>query len=237
MADAFTSFDTDTAAGAADPTYGGAVPIEDPPELQRQGVLWPTPAEQVSDHSSEGAPWQPTARDVPTNPPQGPLWQPDHDGPTVAATSNNWQRHGQGNWHDGRGAALNSPGGRPNIGQPFTTNQGSGETRTLATDQWDTTGKRVNPPDAPSAPHELYGSQHMTAPRFIPFQVGALFENVADSNQFTRSPGYYGVRASVPDLSARPFGAVAAQSPSDPYVAGTPAPQPVAPQVDYGWDF
>jgi hypothetical protein len=237
MTDSF-SFDAQVAAAASDPTAGGAVPIELPADQQQYGTLWPTPAEMVSDHSAEGAPWQPTARDIPTDPPQGPLWTANHDGPAVEFDANNWQREPALPVHDGRGHQLPAPNGKPYIGQPFTVNQGGSEVRHLATDQWDSTGKRVSPVDAPSAPNEIYGSQHDTTPRFIPFQVGALFDNVADSNQFTVNPGYWGVAGSVPDLAPRPQGAVAAQMPSDPYVAAYPgAPGPAAVYVDYGQEW
>jgi hypothetical protein len=258
MADAFTSFDSDAAAGA-DPTVGGAVPIQLPPEQQRHGTLWPTPAEMVSDHSAEGAPWLPTARDVPKDPPQGPLWRASHDGPQAeySAQERTDPVSGQGigagalsALHDGTdgdpwdagdwGPHSAQPVAWPklNIGQPFTANQGSRESRHLRTDQWDPTGKQVLPADAPSAPHEIYGSQHDTTPRFTPFAPGVLVANVASGNQFpSRNPGYWGVQASVPNLAPRPQGAVTAQMPSDPYVAdsvGTPAPVAA---VDYGWEF
>jgi hypothetical protein len=231
------SFDGQVAAGAADPTSGGAVPVELPADQQRYGMLWPGPADMVSDHSAEGAPWLPAARDIPVDPPMGPLWTASHDGPSVPATSNNWQRGPLADNHRGRGRALPAANGRPNIGRPFTVDQGSSEVRHLATDQWDPTGKRVSPADAPSAPHEIYGSQHDTTPRFIPFQVGALFDNVADSNQFTVNPGYWGVQGAMPDMAPRPQGAVAAQQPSDPYVAAAVGGMPAPVQIDYEMEF
>ena len=257
MADSF-SFDSQVAASATDPTAGGAVPIELPPEQQRLGTLWPNPSDMVSDHSAEGAPWLPTARNVPKDPPQGPLWRASHAGPQVeyGAQQDTDPVSGQAisapfiseihdgddgsTWDAGDWGAHNAqPNAWPqaNIGRPFTVNQGSRETRTLATDQWDATGKRVNPPDAPSAPHEIYGSQHFTVPRFIPFEVGALFDNVADSNQFTVNPGYWGVNGSVPNMAPRPFGAVAAQPPDDPYVASAVGVLPPAVRIDYGTDW
>jgi hypothetical protein len=239
----FTSFDDDTAAGAVDASVGGAVPIELPPELQDYGMLWPNPGDQVSDHSAEGAPWVAAAGtdNQPSVPPQGPLWRARHTtgawvpfdanaaqdsitGAQIAAapSPNHRGTDGQG-WNPGAwGPHGTQPNAWPqnNIGKPFTVNQGSGETRTLATDQWDDTGKRVNPPDAPSAPHQLYGSQHYTRPRLIPFALAALFNwNWAESQQFTDDPGYYGVQGAEPDMAPRPQGAVAAQMPSDPYVA------------------
>lgn len=257
MADSF-SFDAQVAAAASDPTAGGAVPVELPPEQQRHGALWPTPADMISDHSAEGAPWLPTARDVPKDPPQGPLWRASHANPAVeySAQQDTDPVSGQAisapavsGIHDGTDGDPWDPGdwgqhwSQPNawpeldIGQPFTVDQGSRETRTLATDQWDPTGKRVNPPDAPSAPHQIYGSRHFTTPRFTPFQAGALFDNVADSQQFTVNPGYWGVNASVPNLAPRPRGAVAAQPPSDPYVADAVGQAPPASYVDYGTDW
>lgn len=246
MADSF-SFDAEVAAASADPTAGGAVPVELPADLQRHGVLWPVPADMVSDHSAEGAPWQPAARDIPRDPPQPPLWQASHAGIQVeyGAQQDVDPVSGQAvsapatsQVHDGTEGALPAPNGLPYIGEPFTVNQGSREMRHLATDQWDATGKRVSPPDVPSAPHEIYGSQHDTTPRFTPFEVGALFANVADSNQFTVNPGYWGVQGSVPDMSARPNGAVAAQMPADPYVApyeGAQAPAAAAVSYDMEW--
>lgn len=257
MTDSF-SFDAQVAAAATDPTAGGAVPVELPPEQQRHGVLWPTPADQVSDHSAEGAPWLPAARGVPQDPPQGPLWSASHAGDQVefSAQQDVDPTSGQAisapavsQVHDGTdgdpwdpgdwGPNFTQPQAWPqiNIGAPFTVNQGGREVRHLATDQWDPTGKRVSPPDAPSAPHEIYGSQHDTTPRFIPFQVSALFANVADSNQFTVNPGYWGVQGSMPDMSPRPRGAVAAQPPSDPYVADSIASVPPMVTVDYGTDW
>lgn len=246
MADSF-SFDSEVAAAASGGPYGGAVPIELPADQQRHGTLWPTPADMVSDHSAEGAPWQPTARDIPQDPPQGPLWTADHDGPQVEysagqridPTSGQGISAGAVPVHDGSGHALPAPNGLPDIGQPFTVNQGGTEVRHLATDQWDATGKRVSPADAPSAPHEVYGSQHFTVPRMIPYEVGALFANEADSNQFPGVAEYYwGVNAAEPDLAARPQGAVSAQPPSDPYVADSVAAAvPVAAPVDYSMDW
>lgn len=259
MTDSF-SFDTMVAAAAADPTAGGAVPVELPPERQRHGTLWPNPGDLVSDHSAEGAPpWTSDPHNVPKDPPMGPLWTANHDdvqveysaqqrvdpvsgdGISAPATSVIHLDADNGTWNAGDWGAGGDtqPNAWPqiNIGQPFTVNQGSGETRTLWTDQFDSTGKRLNPPDAPSAPAEVYGSQHFTAPRFIPFEVGALFDNVGDSNQFSVKEGYWGISASVPNLAPRPFGAVAAQPPSDPYVAGTVGSvRPTVP-VDYGTDW
>jgi hypothetical protein len=247
MADSF-SFDTEVAAAASAGPYGGAVPIELPADQQRYGTLWPTPADMVSDHSAEGALWQPTARDIPQDPPQGPLWTADHDAPQVEYSAGTRQDDVTGvdigapavPVHDGTGRALPAPDGRPAIGQPFTVNQGGTEVRYLATDQWDATGKRVSPADAPSAPHQLYGSEHFTTPRMIPYEVSALFANEADSNQFPGTADYYwGVNAAMPDMSPRPHGAVSAQPPSDPYVADSVAaavPVAAAP-VDYSTDW
>jgi hypothetical protein len=250
----FTSFDEDQAS-AADPQTAGAIPAELPSSLEVYGTLWPTPADQVSDHSAEGAPWQATARAIPVDPPMGPLWQASHDGPAVPYDASGEESYygqtdgPQPGWNhqgtDGQpwdvaswGPNSTQPNAWPqlDIGQPFTVDQGSAEHRTLATDQWDPTGKRVNPADAPSAPHELYGSKHYTRPRMIPFQLGALFNwNWADGDQFpSTDPGYYGVQAYEPNLAPRPQGAVAAQEPDAPYVASAvPAMAAPAPGPDY----
>lgn len=233
------SFDAETAAGSADPTAGGALPIELPPEQQRYGVLWPVPAEMVSDHSAEGAPWQPTARNIPQDPPQGPLWAASHRGAAVPFDASGNQNRGASGVHQGTEGDLPAVGGAPDIGRPFTIR--IAQLRHLVTDLWDSTGKRVSPADAPSAPHELYGSEHFTRPRMTPSQQGALFTNVADGEQFaTNDPGYWGVSAAPSNMAPRPSGAVAAQMPSDPYVAAAvPGPAPIgsAASVDYGWDF
>jgi hypothetical protein len=261
------SFDAEAAAGS-DPTAGGAVAVELPPDQQTRGMLWPTPADQVSDHSAEGAPWQPAAGTMGAGygwefgPPGGgapprPEFVADHSGPTVpydaAAQPNRGQTMGpQPGWpHAGSDGSYWNPGddgtkdntapnswGGVNIGKPFTIDQGSSEHRTLATDQWDGTGKRISPQDAPSAPHELYGSEHYTRPRMTPYELGPLFDwSWPEAQQWTLNPGYWGVAGGEPDASARPFGAVSAQPPTDPYVAdSTPGPvQPAA--VDYEWAF
>jgi hypothetical protein len=131
--------------------------------------------------------------------------------------------------HDGTGRQISVVGAAPNIGKPFTVKQGSGEVRHLFSQAWDAmTGRRVNPPDAPSAPHELYGSQHYTRPRMTGYEVGPLFDWAWPAGQqFSNDPGYYGVQAYEPNMARRPVGAVAAQMPDDPYVAnavGQPAP-------------
>lgn len=240
--DAFTSFDQDSAAGAVSPTVGGAIPLELPAELQREGTLWPTPADQVSDHSAEGAPWQAAARDVPQDPPQGALWQASHDGPSVPysaqvaldpLTGADVAAAATGN-HDGDGQALQLAAALPRMGKPFTVNQGGSTFRHLISQAWDAlTGMRVNPGDAPSAPHELYGSQHGTRPRLVPASdQGPLFSWAWPAgNVFpTNDPGYYGVQAYPPDASPRPQGSVTAQLPSDPFTYQTqPGPAAAAP--------
>jgi hypothetical protein len=233
------SFDSDVAAGAVSPTVGAALPIELPPELQRRGMLWPNPGDQVSDHSAEGAPWVPAAGTInqPSVPPQGPMPMGDHRGPSVPfdaqaevdATSGDQIAAPATANHDGTGRQLPVVGAAPNIGKPFTVKQGSGEVRHLFSQAWDAmTGRRVNPPDAPSAPHELYGSQHHTRPRMTGYEVGPLFDWAWPAGQqFSNDPGYYGVQAYEPNMTRRPVGAVAAQMPDDPYVAnavGQPAP-------------
>lgn len=246
--------------------------FELPSDLQGRGVLWPNPADQVSDHSAEGAPWQAAAGTMGAGygwefgPPGGgaplvPQHVADHTGPAVpydaAAEPNRGQTMGPqpgynhdgaqgdpwnpGDWAPEGSASPVQPNNWPqlNIGKPFTVDQGSAETRTLATDQWDTTGKRVNPADAPSAPHELYGSQHYTRPRMTPYELPALFDWAwAESQQFTTNPGYWGVAGEAPNLAPRPQGAVVAQMPDDPYVAeAVPSPtQPAYPSYD-DWAF
>jgi hypothetical protein len=262
------SFDAEVGSGS-DPTAGGAVSFELPPDLQQTGTLWPTPAGQVSDHSAEGAPWVPAAGTIgggygwEFGPPGGgappkPEFVADHGGPSVPydAAAAPWRGQAmaaQPGWsHDGADGDYWNPGddgpagstapnawALVNIGAPFTVDQGSTEHRTLATDQWDPTGKRVNPADAPSAPHELYGSQHYTRPRLTPYELPALFDWAwAQGQQFQPGPpGYWEVSANPPNLAPRPQGAVAAQMPSDPYVASA-VPGSAAPAApDYSWDF
>jgi hypothetical protein len=171
----------------------------------------------------------------------------DHRGPSVPFSAQSFPDARTGtdigapatdnHYEDGKawGSRAPIPVGVPNIGKPFTTNQGSRESRTLATDQWDATGKRVNPGDAPSAPHELYGSKHYTRPRMTQSQVAPLFGWAwPQGPSFQNDPGYYGVMAYEPDLAARPQGAVAAQMPDDPYV-GNAVPAAVA--TGYPPDF
>jgi hypothetical protein len=245
------SFDSEQAAGT-DPTAGGAVAFQLPADLQRTGMLWPTPADQVSDHSAEGAPWQPAAGTRENQigwefgPPGGgaplqPQFVANHDQPTPAYSAAGEESYYGGTmapqpgWNhagaDGSywNPADNGPGRNTapnawalvNLGQPFTIDQGSMEHRTLATDQWDPTGKRVNPADAPSAPHELYGSQHYTRPRLTPYELNPLFDWAwAEGQQFPGRPeSYWGVASGEPNMAPRPQGAVVAQMPDDPYVA------------------
>jgi hypothetical protein len=261
------AFDSDVAAGT-DPTAGGAVAFELPPDLQARGVLWPSPAGQVSDHSAEGAPWVPAAGTMgggygwEFGPPGGgappkPEFTADHSGPSVpfnAAGEESYYGQTMGpapGWnHDGADGSYWNPGddgpkgnSAPNawplvnLGQPFTVDQGSAEHRTLATDQWDPTGKRVNPADAPSAPHELYGSQHYTRPRMTPYELPALFDWAwAQGQQFQPGGGYWLVNADQPNMAPRPQGSVAAQMPDDPYVAETVA-GPAQPVLSYDLGF
>jgi hypothetical protein len=246
---AWPSFDDEVAAGAVSPTVGAAVPAELPPELQRHGMLWPNPADQVSDHSAEGAPWVPAAGTInqPTEPPMGPMPMAVHDGPSVpfdaqaavdpisgdqiaAPATANHEDDGLQWFEEERSPVV---GAAPNIGRPFTINQGSSEQRHLASSvSWDAaTGRRVMIPDAPSAPHEIYGSDHYTRPRMIPYELPALFDWAwPQGPQFWEDPGYYGVSASMPDLAQRPHGSVAAQMPDDPYVAGA-VPGAVGPGI------
>jgi hypothetical protein len=265
MATGFSSFDDDVKAGQVSPNVGAAVPIELPPELQRHGVLWPNPADQVSDHSAEGAPWVPAAGTInqPTEPPMGPMPMGHHDADSVPfdaqaavdpvsgdqiaapATANHAGLDGS-YWDPGDdGPGLNTPPNswaQINIGKPFTVNQGSSEHRNLlsSTSYDAATGRRVMIPDAPSAPHEIYGSQHNTRPRQIPSEVGPLFDWAWPAGpQFSDDPGYWGVMAGMPDMSQRPHGSVAAQMPDDPYVANaTGQPAPAAAAVPEAiWEF
>lgn len=228
----FTSFDDDVAQWEAAPDG------ELLPEAQQQrGLNWPTPAEQVSDHGAEGAPWQAAAGTInqPTVPPIGPLWRADHAGPSVPATSEHNQAAPATRPHGGHQRPQAYPTGRANIGQPFTVKVRR-FMRHLATDQWDPTGKRVSPVDAPSAEVDIYGSQHYTVPRMIPYEVAPLFDwSWAAGDQFSANPGYLGVNADPPDMAPRPFGAVAAQLPDDPLVAQPVLQQPgaAAPVIDY----
>lgn len=245
MADSF-AFDAEQ-----DPTFGGAIAYELPGSRQTLGPASPNPTAQISDHSAEGAPWvgaagnferqagwawQATGSELAQSEYLG-----DHDEPTpaysaAARDSYYGQTSGpQPGWnHAGSDGAYWDPsywgpGGdtQPNtyglikIGRPFTINQGSDRHRTLATDEWDATGKRLNPADAPSAPHELYGSSHYTRPRFTPSEHARLQTWAwASGDQFPSSnPGYWGVQANEPNLAPRPQGSVVAQMPSDPYVS------------------
>jgi hypothetical protein len=233
----FSSFD-DTVAAGTDPTAGGAVAIELPPDLQQHGVLWPNPSDHVSDHSAEGAPWVAAAGTInqPMNPPQGPLWSAVHDGPSLPAVRRENQAAPATRVHDGRQAPQVYPAGKPNIGRPFTAKV-LRFVRHLATDQWDPTGKRISPVDAPSAEVDIYGSEHYTRPRMTGYELPALFDWAwASGDQFSSNPGYYGVNASPPNSAPRPQGSVAAQPPSDPYVAQEPVA--VASSGDpYDWGY
>lgn len=226
MADSF-SFDAETAA-----RNGAAGQAELPPELAVEGHLWPIPADLISNHAAEGAPYLPTARDIPTDPPQGPLWAANHDGPTVPAVSPDNQAAAPSGAH--AGSQGKGRYGLLDIGRPFTA-QVTRFVRHLATDIWDSTGKRVSPTDAPSAPVQIYGSEHNTRPRMIEAKLGPLFGwNWPAGQQFSVNPGYLGVNAGVPDYAQRPAGAVAAQEPDDPFVAAAAGqPRPAGPVIDY----
>lgn len=232
MATAWKSFDAQTGAAAV---TGGAPEL--PPNLQRHGVLWPTPADQVSNHAAEGAPWVPAAGTInqPDVPLLGPEWAADHDGPSIPATSPLNQAAPASGIHDGTQQPQLYPGGRANIGQPFTV-QVARFFRTLATAQWAPNGMRVNPPDAPSAPVQIYGSLHDTTPRMIGYELPPLFDWAwASGESFSQNPGYLGVNAEVPDMAPRPQGAVTAGQPSQPYVAPPPAAAPAA--IDYNLGY
>lgn len=220
MADAFSSFD---AQAAADPTFGGLVPAEKPAEEQVFGHAWPTPADLVSDHGSEGAPYLPAARGYPEDPPIGPMWRANHDGPSVpysaAASGSPGNLGPQPASHAGTDAKPQLQ--RVNIGQPFTVKV-TRFIRHLATNVFGPTGQIINPPDAPSAEVQIYGSQHDTRPRWIGYDVSPLWDNVASSAGFSEKPPTdYGVADGVPDLAQRQRGAVSATLPDDPYVASS----------------
>lgn len=229
MTTAWPTFDDELAAAASP---GSALLPEDE---QRHGVEWPTPADQVSDHSAEGAPWQAAAgtRNQPTVPPLGEMWRADHDGPSVPATSHHNQAAPATRPHDGSQLPQAYPGGSVwNMGQAFTVKV-KRFVRHLATDQWDPTGKRISPVDAPSAEVDIYGSEHYTVPRQIGYEAAPLFGWAwAAGDQFSANPGYLGVNAAAPDMAARPQGAQSAQMPDDPYVA-PPAAAAAAGGIDY----
>jgi hypothetical protein len=223
------SFDAETTAAAA---VAGGPGGELPPGQQVTGRLWPYPGYLVSDHSSDASA-KPATRAVPTDPPQGPLWAAGHDGVSLPAVRPENQAAPASAAHDGSQ-------GKPrlelaNIGAPFTLTVAR-FLRHLATDQWDSTGKRVSPPDAPSAPVQLYGSQHNTRPRLTESRIGPLFQWAwPAADQFSVNPGYLGVNAAMPDLSPRQQGAIAAQPADQPYVAAAPAAAAAGVSYDLEW--
>jgi len=227
----FQTFDEQTASSGLSPDARLL-----PGNLQVHNPAWPTPADQVSDHGAEGAPWQaaPGTINQPSTPPLGPLWMADHDGPTVGAVSPDNQLAAATRPHSGHQKPQAYPTGVVNLGHPFTAKI-KRLIRHLATDRWDDTGKRVSPPDARSAEVQIYGSQHFTVPRMIGYEAAPLFSWAwAASDQFSEFPGYLGVHAGVPNLAPRPSGAVAAQSPDDPFVARAEGQaQPAATMIDY----
>ena len=220
----FSSFDDDVAAGSASQNAGAALPVgELPQDQQRYGTLTPNPAEFVSDHSAEGAPWLPTARDIPQDPPQSPLWRANHDGPSVPADAGNNQRGIDSAPHAGSDSKYAY--GLLNIGRPFLAVQN--RVRHLRTSVYDATGRIVNPADAPSAPTQIWNSEHNTAPRWIGFDVAPLFDNYGSGPTFSVKPDNpYGVSDSMPDSAPRQYGSVLASEPDNPYVAPTPNPVP-----------
>lgn len=222
------SFDTAAAAGQAS---GGSETMLPPAE----GHLWPTPDDLISDHEADGAPARPATRPVPTDPPQGPLWTADHDNqvpPATRGTGPQGVATPAGN-HDGHQGKAPIP--QLNIGAPFTV-EVTRFVRHLAGLIWDPTGKIVNPPDAPSAPVQIYGSEHNTRPRLTQSAIGPIFNWAWPAgDQFSTNPGYLGVNASEPDMAARPFGAEAAQPATDPYVAVAAAA--TAPAADVAVDY
>jgi hypothetical protein len=222
------SFDAETATAAAPP--GGELPAD----LQVTGRLWPYPGDLVADHSSEGNPGKPATRSIPLDPPQGPLWAASHDGPTMPAPRPENQAAPASGVHDGHQGKAAVP--LVNFGRPWTV-EVRRFLRHLATDTWDSTGKRVSPPDAPSAPVQIYGSEHDTRPRMTPAKIGPLFSWAWPAgDQWSINPGYLGVNAAEPNMAPRMQGAVSAQPATLPYVAPAIGPAEDLP-TDYDLGF
>lgn len=228
-----------------------AIDAERQPQRQRYtNPTTPNPSQLVSDHSYEGA--KPATRPVPKNPPAPPAWVADHDeifgyAPATAdqqsALPHALGVHGTVN-HDqdidpyhsydwGRNSEQPSRYPLLNIGKPFEAREY--RQRHLRTDRWDNTGKIVNPADAPSAPTQIWNSQHHTEPRWLPFAVTPLFQNIGKGPQFSHNPGYLGVSDGMPNSAPRQFGSEVAQMPDDPYVSQGASYGGAT--VDYGWYF
>jgi hypothetical protein len=224
----FQSFDQQVAALAG-------LDAERAPQQQRiTNPTTPNPGQLISDHEPNGA-WLPPDRNLPGNPPAPPSWIADHGDIFGYAPATNADDphvlqalgpHGTDN-HGGRddnyvdydwGPNSAQPNIYPlmNIGHPFTVTEH--RQRHLRTAVYDSTGKIVNPPSSPSAPMQIYGSQHHTTPRFIGFDLTPLFENTGKAGQFSQNPGYLGVSDNAPNRAPRQYGSVAAQMPDDPYV-------------------
>lgn len=241
------SFDDQVAAA-----QGSATGID--AERTDQNIRIPTapnPSQLVSDHSAEGANYLPAARDIPQDPPAPGQWSADHDGPSIPFDYSAGDKFGTlaarpQTQHDGNEGGTNpavwgknhaqpNAYGLLNIGHPFLAIQN--RIRHLRTsDMFDgQTGKNVNPGDAPSAPTQIWGSQHHTEPRWIGFDVSPLFENIGKGPQFSTNPGYLGVNDNPSNRAPRQYGSEVAQQPDDPYVYQGASAGPG--QVDYSWDF
>lgn len=235
----FSSFDDDVAASAATPNAVPELPIELPADQQQFGVQYPTPADMVSDHSAEGAPWQAAARDIPQDPPQGPLWTANHDGPQPPYDESAGPSPFTSGPFSGthRGIQGKKRYGLANIGQPFLATYQN--LRHLVTsDQFDpVTGKHINPDDVPGAQVQIWNSEHNTEPRWIGFDVAPLFENVGTGPSFSGpNAGYLQVSNDEPNQAPRQWGAVAAQSPDEPYIAQSqPGVSTAAIDYESGW--
>jgi hypothetical protein len=240
----FESFDSQVASAAGN---SGGIDAE----RQRQNYVNPTtpnPSQLISDHSAEGADYLPAARSIPMDPAAPPQWTADHDvmGYYPAYDANLNQRGNNSMPHEGIEGGTNpriwgpnhaqpNAYGLINIGHPYlATEQNVRHLRT--SDQFDPqTGKNINPDDAPSAPVQIWNSQHHTEPRWIGFDVSPLFENIGKGPQFSTNPGYLGVNDNPSNRAPRPWGSEVAQTPDDPYVSQGASSGPNT--VDYSWDF
>jgi hypothetical protein len=248
----FQSFDDMTAAAAGNSSGIGIDSERIPPNYINPTT--PNPSQLVSDHSAEGAPYLPAARSVPELPPAPAMWSAEHDydgyypaydtnasnrGHAVLGPGNDLPHQGvEGGTNPvvwGPNKAQPNAYGLINIGAPYlATEQNIRHLRT--SNEFDpVTGKNINPDDAPSAPVQLWNSQHNTEPRWIPFGVAPLFENIGKGPQFSNSPGYLGVSDNAPNRAPRQWGSEVAQMPDDPYVYQGASSGPAI--VDYGWDF
>jgi hypothetical protein len=256
--------DIDNAAGDID-TYDSqiaaqaVIDAERAPGQQRYtNPTTPNPSELIADHSAEGA-WPAAARGYPLDPqmPARPI--ADHDQPYnyLPATSTQHESvqrhnphalgpHGTEN-HNGVEGGTNPRQWGPNKAQPNAyglINIGRPFLATIS-DKWrhlrssvgfdPVTGKNVNAQDAPSAPTQIWNSQHDTEPRWIGFDVQPRLENIAKGPQFSTDPGYLGVNDNPPNRAPRQYGSEVAQTPDDPYVSQGESSGPEA--VDYSGGY